>query len=435
MIRGGDRAAKKLASTLIDRYPSEAARLLEKATDAEVVELLESELPRHAAEIMKELSPDKAVQAIIDLSDERTRKILELLDPHRAAALLGRMDPESREKNLAVLDAALAGDLRSMTEYPRDRAGALMDPRVTAFRPETTVRQVVQRLRSLRRKRIQDIFLVDGEGKLIGSVSLQDVVLASPSAELTSIARIPTPSIQATDTREAVVEELDTQRIGSLPVVDFEGRLLGVLRQDQLIMAAQREAAAGLLKMVGASREERALSSPLFVVRKRLPWLVVNLGTAFLAAAVVGFFEDTIARFTALAVLLPVVAGQSGNTGAQALAVTMRALALREVRLRHWFRVGAKELVAGALNGVAVAATTAGGVFVWSRSAGLALVIGVSMVMSMMAAGLAGAMVPMMLTSLRQDPAQSSSIILTTITDVAGFLSFLGIATLLSGML
>jgi magnesium transporter len=187
--------------------------------------------------------------------------------------------------------------------------------------------------------------------------------------------------------------------------------------------------------MVGASEQERALSPPLFAVQKRLPWLQVNLLTAFLAAAVVGLFEDTIARVTALAVLLPVVAGQSGNTGAQALAVTMRGLALREVRTRHWLRVVVKAALAGAGNGVAVAATTSLAGYVWSRSPGLALVIGSSMVISMTLAGFSGAGIPMLLTALRQDPAQSSSIVLTTITDVVGFFSFLGIATLLSGML
>lgn len=435
MSRDAARAYRKLASTMLETYPAEAAHLLERVSDAEVIELLEVELARPTVEVLKGLTPDKAVQAIIGLSDERTRRVLEALDPNRAAALLARMDEETRERNLSVLDPVLGNDLRAMVAYPRDRAGALMDPRVTAFRSSTTVREVIQRLKSLRRKRIQDVFLVDEDGRLVGSASLQDVVLASPGDTLESIARVPTPSIQATSTREAVLEELQQQRVGSLPVVDYDGRLLGVLRQDQLIVAAQREATADLLTMVGASREERALSSPLFVVRKRLPWLLVNLLTAFLAAGVVALFEGTIARFTALAVLLPVVAGQSGNTGAQALAVTMRGLALREVRVRQWWRVGSKELAGGALNGVAVALTTAAGVFLWSRSGGLALVIGVSMVLSMMAAGLAGAMVPMVLTSLRQDPAQSSSIILTTITDVTGFLSFLGIATLLSGML
>jgi magnesium transporter len=187
--------------------------------------------------------------------------------------------------------------------------------------------------------------------------------------------------------------------------------------------------------MVGASREERALSSPLFAVRKRLPWLQINLLTAFLAAAVVGIFEDTIAKVTALAVLLPVVAGQSGNAGAQALAVTMRGLVLREISARHWPRVLAKEAATGTLNGLAVAVTTAAGVWIWSRSTGLVAVIAAAMVISMIAAGVAGALVPVILHRLGQDPATASSIILTTVTDVVGFLSFLGIATLLAPMI
>jgi magnesium transporter len=202
-----------------------------------------------------------------------------------------------------------------------------------------------------------------------------------------------------------------------------------------MIQAVEEESTADLLTMVGASAQERALSRVSFAVRKRLPWLQINLLTAFLAAAVVGLFESTIARFTALAVLLPVVAGQSGNTGAQALAVTMRGLAMREIRLQHWWPVALKEVQVAAINGVGVALTTSLGVLVWSRSPGLALVIGVSMILSMVAAGLAGAVIPMLLTAAGQDPAQSSSIILTTVTDIAGFLSFLGIATLLAGML
>jgi magnesium transporter len=235
--------------------------------------------------------------------------------------------------------------------------------------------------------------------------------------------------------REEVVDLLSVHRLSSLPVVDLDGRLVGVLRHDALVAATAEEVSADIQTMVGASKDERALSKVSFAVRKRLPWLEINLGTAFLAASVVGLFEETIARYTALAVLLPVVAGQSGNTGAQALAVVMRGLALREIRVRQWLRVATKEVSVGVLNGVAVALTTSLFVFLWSRSVGLALVIGSSMVVSMAIAGLAGAVIPILLTSLRQDPAQSSSIVLTTVTDVAGFFSFLGIATLLSSML
>jgi magnesium transporter len=231
------------------------------------------------------------------------------------------------------------------------------------------------------------------------------------------------------------MERLADTRVASLPVLDAEGRLVGVIRAATLVSVAQEEAGADMQAMVGASRDERALSTVSFAVRKRLPWLHINLVTAFLAAAVVGVFEETIARVTALAVLLPVVAGQSGNTGAQALAVTMRGLALREVRPRHWLRIAFKESRVALINGIAVALTTSAGVWLWSDSSGLALVIGLSMVVSMLAAGLAGAIIPVALTVSGQDPAQASSIILTTVTDVIGFLSFLGLAALLAGTL
>jgi magnesium transporter len=177
------------------------------------------------------------------------------------------------------------------------------------------------------------------------------------------------------------------------------------------------------------------LSRPLLVVKSRLPWLFINLVTGFIAASVVGLFDATIARFTALAVLMPVVAGQAGNTGAQALAVTSRGLALREIRIGHWWRVCRKEMLGSFVNGASVALVTSLCTFLWSHNLGLATVIGISMVGSMVIAAIAGASVPIILTALKRDPATASSIILTTVTDVSGFFSFLGLATLLANFL
>ena len=424
-----------LARRLMDGHPGEAARWLETASTREAAALLEREDPVRAANLLRRLTADRSAHILAVISAERARKLIGELDPLRVAPVLSRLEPEVRERLLKHLGGSLADELRSLMRYPPESAGQLMDPNVFTFRPDATAGDVIDRLREIRSRRIQDVFLADEDGKLLGSVSLQDAVLAGPGERLLPIARRDHPSVRAIAPREEVLETLEKHGVATLPVVDFDGRLIGVLRQRQLIEAAQRDASADLVTMVGASKEEGALSSPWFAVKKRLPWLEVNLLTAFLAASVVGLFESTIARFTALAVLLPVVAGQSGNTGAQALAVTMRGLALREVRTRQWMRVASKELAVGAINGVAVALTTSLAVYIWSRSAGLALVIGISMVASMIIAGLAGAVIPMGLTVLRQDPAQSSSIVLTTVTDVAGFFSFLGIATLLAGML
>ena len=424
-----------LNETFTRGYPGEVAAVLESLEPAEAAHFLEGREPVAAAAVLERLTPDLGREILERWGETVAGPVLSTLDPGSAAPLLARVAEEKREQLLGALPPALAGEIRELVQYPADSAGGLMDPRVTAFRPETTVQEVLDQLRAHRSRRVQVVYVIDAEGRLAGAVTLQDVALAAPGDRLGELVRREPAQVQATASREEVLEAFGERRVPSLPVVDVHGRLVGVIRHAALVEAAQEEASVDVQTMVGASRDERALSPPLFAVRKRLPWLQINLLTAFLAASVVGLFEDTIARFTALAVLLPVVAGQSGNTGSQALAVTMRGLALREVRARHWMRVASKEISAAFVNGLAVAVTTALGVFVWSGSLGLTLVIGLSMVLSMTLAGLSGAVVPMALTALGQDPAQSSSIILTTVTDVVGFFSFLGIATLLAFML
>jgi magnesium transporter len=435
MARKSARAVESLLDNYFALYPGEAAEQLEKLSVEETVRLVQRAPFARALAVFENLTPDVAVQVLAQMDDMAAVGILSALDPTHGAPLLARLEDEVRERYLAHLEARTAKELRALISFPADTAGSLMDPRVTSFRPETTASEALGRIRGLRRRRIQDVFLIDAEGRLVGSVALQELAVAEPQEKLEELTRGAPASVQATSSREELVEILERYRLASLPVVDFDGHLLGVIRSHELMTAAADEASADLLTLVGASKDERALSKPSFSVRKRLPWLEINLATAFLAAAVVGLFEGTIARFTTLAVLLPVVAGQSGNTGAQALAVTIRGLAVREIRVRHWLRVLAKEVSVGFFNGVAVALTTSVCVYVWSGSQGLALVIGISMILSMVAAGIAGAAIPILLTAVGQDPAQSSSIVLTTITDCSGFASFLGIATLLANLL
>ena len=428
-------SVRSLLQAFFQLHADDAARLLENLEVGEIVRLLEAIPGAEAGPAFQRLSLQTGAQVLERLPEESARVLLETLDPPRSAILLLRCEPETQERLLGLLSARTAKELRIFMSYPLDSAAHGMDPQVPAFRPETTVEQVIERLRSLGRKRIHDVFLVDGEGSFLGAVALQDLLPASRDERLEDLLRTAPISVLAMASQEEVVEILDRHKLTTLPVVDVEGRLLGAIRHDALVKAVEQEASADIQSMVGAGKEERALSKVSFAVRKRLPWLQVNLATAFLAAAVVGLFENTIARFTALAVLLPVVAGQSGNTGAQALAVTMRGLTLREIRSRNWLRMVLKEAAVGMLNGWAVAAVTSLGVYLWSGSLGLSLVIGSAMVLSMVIAGVAGTMIPIILSAFGQDPAQSSSILLTTVTDVVGFFSFLGLATLLAAML
>lgn len=428
-------AAVRLSRTFLDLYPAEAAQILDKVPAAQTAALLEGESPVRAARVLERLSPAAAVECVSRLTPDVAAGILGAADVARVAVVLAALDEDERAAYLERLDTALTGEIRRLMTYTPGTAGSLMDRRVYSFAADLTVKQVLSQLHTLRRQRVQTLFVVDAEGRLVGALALHEVILASPRQRLEELLTGPPVAVRDTAGRDEIIEDLVDYPLATLPVVDFERRLIGAIRRDAMLKAVREQVTAGLQTMVGASREERALSTPLFAVRKRLGWLNVNLLTAFLAASVVGLFENTIATFTALAVLLPVVAGQSGNTGAQALAVTMRGLALREVRLRHWLKLLAKETAVGAVNGVAIALVTMLGVYIWSKSLGLCIVIGVAMVMSMAIASAAGTAIPMILTAVRQDPAQSSSIILTTVTDVVGFFSFLGLATLMSGML
>ena len=416
-------------------YPREAARQIEKMPAAEAADLL-AQQPAHAlVRVWQAMTADTAAATLQALPPERRRSLLTETEPAAAAAALAQFDEEQRSGLLASVDEQVAAELRELIAYPEHVAGRLMDPRVTPLRADITVGEALARLKTIRSRGLRELFVVDEQMKLVGRVEIQDLAITDDAAPLAQVMRPLLAVASDLDPREEFVERLQNRPITELPVVNIDGRFVGVIRQAVLLSALEQESSLDVQIMVGASRDERALSPPGFAVARRLPWLQINLLTAFLAAAVVGLFESTIAKFTALAVLLPVVAGQSGNAGAQALAVTMRALALREVTLRHWPRIVGKEAVVGLANGIAVAATTALGVYVWSRSVGLVLVCALAMVISMLAAGLAGALVPVLLRRFGQDPALASSIILTTVTDVVGFASFLGIATLLAGML
>lgn len=424
-----------LEDAFFSRHPAAAVPAFELLEPAEQVALLERQPVAVMLPVWARLSPDIGAGLLQALPRSTAVETMERLDPGQLARLLAPLADDGRESLLAPVGERTKREVRSLMEYPLDRAGGMMDTRVHLYRQSGTMEDVRARLRRDRRPGRTGCFVVDSENRLAGWVEMQEIALAAPGEPIGELVRPVRGSVGPMATSEEVGEHLEKHPLADLAVVDTDGRLLGAIRHASILDAELERASLGIQTMVGVSKDERATSTVPFAVRKRLPWLEINLLTAFAAAAIVGLFESTIAQYTALAVLLPVVAGQSGNTGAQALAVTMRGLALREIRTSQWFRVIAKEANVGLLNGMAVALTTAVGVYVWSGSDGLAGIIAASMVVSMAIAGMAGAAIPILLTVLRQDPAQSSSIVLTTITDAAGFFSFLGIATLLAGLI
>jgi len=427
-------------TTLIERFfaesPKRAANKLETMSTKEAAGILNDLSLEKLPPVWEALSPYVAAELITALPRERAAETLQAIDPGKAASIMVLVEPEEKEALLALIDPVLAAEIGELFTYPQDSAGQLMDTRVNVFRGDMTVANALDILRRTRTgQAVHQLRLVDDDLRLKSLVDIKALALADSAQSLDSIAQGITAVVKPMDSREEIVEKLESFRLEELPVIDDDGHLLGIIRHSALMDALKETASIDIQTMVGVSRDERATSTSWFAFRKRMPWLQINLLTAFMAAAVVGLFEGTIAKFTALAVLLPVVAGQSGNAGAQALAVTMRGLALREVRVRDWLKIANKEAIAGFWNGISIAITCGIGVYLWSGQFGLVLVITSSMIIAMVCAGLAGALVPMGLTKLGQDPAVASSIVLTTVTDIAGFFSFLGIATLLSGML
>lgn len=425
---------QSLIHGFFDLFPMEAALTIDTFPVETIIKYLKEMREDNAKEIFTRLTPDKAVEVMEKMDQELFVQIFSNINSHLGARLLSRLQQNKVEERLSLLPSMLRRELKDFMSYKPDSAGYLMETEVTSFYADNTVRDVLKRIRKLGNRIIDSVYIIDETGSLMGELALQKIAISLPNQKVKEVMQT-SFAVNANSSKEEVVEILDKGKYFQIPVTDINNKLIGVIRHEALINASREEISEDMQAMFGAGREEQALSKVSVAIKNRLPWLQVNLATAFLASVIVGLFEDTIAKITILAVFLPVVAGQSGNTGSQALAVTMRGLALREIRISQWLKVAKKEIIVGFINGVAVALVTSIIVYFWASSAGIAVVIGLSMIISMMIAGFSGAVIPVILKALGQDPATSSSIILTTVTDICGFLSFLGLATALSSVL
>ena len=422
----------KLNKTFLVDFPESAARKLEKIDAEDAAEIFASQQPNIISGVMNKMSPGTVASILKKIPRDLAAQAISTMDTGISITQLNGMTKEEREDYFSHREKITAQEFKALLDYPENSVGRQMSPEFSACSRHLTVDEAMDLLRRQDTGNIKHLFLLDDSMQLDSILDIHQMVLANGDEKLSNLSR---PVVAFVNAVEEVIEKLDKFKVAVMPVVDVNHKLVGIIRSQGLLEALRDDIATDMATMVGASRDEKAVSSSFFAVKKRQPWLQINLLTAFAASAVVGLFEDTIAQFTALAVLLPIAAGQSGNTGAQSLVVTMRGLTVREITVRHWFRVMIKELGAGFINVIGIAVTCSAGVFLWSRSAGLALVMALAMIISMTIAGTAGAVIPILLKRFGLDPAQSSSIVLTTVTDIAGFMSFLGIATLLSSML
>ncbi len=426
-----------LAEKYFEKDPVSAAHSLESMPEDRALAILKVLAPRLSAKVFTHLQPHFAAGLLADLPVQLFEEVVTHLDPLHGAALFSHLPVQARDLVLAKLPQKTKDRIRELLTFPVNTAGRMMSVSFIAFWDDLSVEEAVQRIRTLSHKKETPFYayVVDKKNHLVGVINMRDLLLSDPGALLSHVARKDVFAVNALTDREEVIRLSNQRRFFALPVVDAENRLVGVIDTGLLLHGVQEDATEDFQKMVGAGGDERVFSPVGFSLRKRLPWLHVNLATAFLAAFVVGLFQGLIAKITVLAVFLPVVAGQGGNAGAQSLAVVMRGLVLREIPFEKAWQLISRETVIGVVNGIVIGAVTAGITWLWQGNPFLGLVVGLAMLVNLAIAGFSGAAIPVAMKAIGLDPAQCSNIILTTITDVMGFLAFLGFAVLFQNYL
>ncbi|MBI4054772.1 MAG: magnesium transporter [Elusimicrobia bacterium] len=429
-------SATPLIKRFIDVDAQQAAIALEGLQEQDASAIIRHLPHGAAAACLQHVQPVFAASVLEQLLPEPASSILETLSPDHVADIFRSFSIEAKTALLESLAPERKKEIQELLSYPEDSAGRLMRTDLLAFYKDLTVREVIHRMRSVASKRASTYtYVVGPENKLVGVLNMRDLLLADSEAPIETVMRRDVVAVPPFTDREELVHLAHDKHFISIPVVDGQGKLIGAVKSEDMLEFSEKEATEDLHLLFGASPEERPFSPLLFKVTKRLPWLHVNLVTAFLAASVVALFQDLIGRIAVLAVFLPIVAGQGGNAGIQSLTVILRGLVLRDIRPKDARRLILMEIGTGLVNGVLIGLVTGCGAWLWRGNPFLGVVIGLAMVVNLVAAGLAGAAIPLAMKRLGFDPAQSSGIFLTTVTDVVGFFSFLAFAALFESKL
>jgi magnesium transporter len=427
-------ATANLLNLLQKQHPADLAQIFKTLHDNErqaVFNVLIERNGRLAMETVSEMGPESAAQLLTGRPADEIAKLLQEIPSDDAAALIDHLPEELSSEVLELMRRRESGQVESLLEYGEQTAGRIMNPSVFALGEDLTVGESITALQTARDvEMVFYLYVVDARRHLVGVTSLRRLLLVSPE---TPLKRIMTPeviSVRVDTDQEEVARQVASYNLLAVPVVDEENKLVGVITVDDVIDVIKDEATEDLMRLAGLSGDERVATPPLEALRKRLPWLGVNLVTAFVAASVVALFEGTISRVTALAVFMPIVAGMGGNAATQTLTVIVRGLALGELSWDNARKVILKEAAIGLVLGIALGVTAAGVATVTKLDPMLGLILGMAMICNMLVATVAGTLVPLGLKALRVDPALASSVFITTFTDVVGFASFLGLATI-----
>jgi magnesium transporter len=389
---------------------------------------------RERAAVLAEMDEEARPAFLEKLEPAEVARLIRELPHHEAANVIASRPSEIQTAILRELPRADREQLTRMLSYPADSAGSLMSDQFITLRDSMTIGEAQSLLRARSSQQAEQqvayLYVVDSENTLRGIISIHDLVFSPLERRISDIMKDEVKHVWADDDQEKIARLFEHYHYMALPVLERNGRMVGIVQANQVMEVIRQEATEDMQLMVGLSGEERALTPWMSSMKRRLPWLCINLATAFLAASVIGLFEKTIASWTALAIFLPIVAGQGGNSGAQTLTVIIRDMALGEISPGDGRKALLKELWLGVVNGLVIGLIVGVVSYIWKGNIVLGAVVSAAMVLNMVAAALAGVLVPYTLRLLRVDPALASCIILTTVTDVAGFFFFLGLATL-----
>jgi magnesium transporter len=427
-------ATANLFNLLQKQHPADLAQILgelpERDRRAAFAVLVERN-SRLAMETLSELGPEAGAALLAGRSAEVIAKLVQEIPSDDAAALIDHLPDELSNAVLELMGRKESVEVENLLEYAEQTAGRIMNPHVFALAEDMTVGESITALQSSRDvEMVFYLYVVDARRHLVGVTSLRRLLLVSPE---TPLKRIMTPepiSARVDMDQEEVARLVASYNLLAIPVVDEANKLVGVITVDDVIDVIKDEATEDLYRLAGVSSDERVFTPAGESLRKRMPWLIVNLATAFLAAAVVGIFQNTISGWVALAVFMPIVAGMGGNAGTQTLTVIVRGIALGELTWGNSRKALVKELLVGIGNGLTTGTIAAVMAWLMAGDPRLGIILALAMVINLFVAGLAGTLVPLGLKALKIDPALASAVFITTFTDVCGFASFLGLATL-----
>lgn len=387
---------------------------------------------RRAAKTLKELPPDLLPDILALIDDEKLARMIARADPDDAVAFIDGLAEERRERVLSLVDPERRASVRQLIAYAEGTVGRLMTTDYLALGPQTTAQGAIDKIRE--RGEFETFFylyVVEDSGKLSGVVPMRNLVIAPPNRTLREMMIADPIRAEVSMDQEEAARLVSKYELLALPIVDQEDRLQGIITVDDVMDIMNEETTEDMYKMAGLEEEDRIFTPASRSIRMRLPWMVFNLMTAIVAASVVGLFEGTIGQVVALATFMPIVAGMGGNGLTQTITVMVRAIALGELEFASAWGAVLKEVSVNVSIAVVTGLIMALIAYLWKGNPFLGLVLGVAMVINLgLVAGLVGALIPLTLKWLRFDPAIGSSVIGTTFTDVFGFLSFLGLATL-----